>query len=273
MPSVEMQAESLRARLARESGVLVAFSGGADSALLAVIAHRVLGSRAVAVTAVSASLPAAERRRASDLARRTGIAHVEVCTDELSRPGYVANGGDRCFHCKSALLDAMAPLAALSGAAVALGTNLDDLGDHRPGQRAAAERGAIAPLVDAGLTKADVRAVSRLIGLDTADKPAAACLSSRVAYGDPVTVEVLARIEAAEAALGRLGFAVCRVRAHAGGTLARIELPAADLDRAAALRDPIDAAVRGAGFAFCALDLQGFRSGRMNVLLGVPAVR
>jgi ATP-utilizing enzymes of the PP-loop superfamily len=204
--TVEQMHAALCARLAREERLLVAFSGGADSALLAVVAHRVLGAAAVAVTAVSPSLPATERRAASALARRHGVAHVEVCTDELTRPEYIANRSDRCFHCKSALLDALAPLAALSGAVVALGTNLDDLGDHRPGQRAAVERGAIAPLLDAGLTKADVRAVSSMIGLGTADKPAAACLSSRVAYGDPVTVDVLARIESAEETLHGLGF-------------------------------------------------------------------
>lgn len=263
--------EALLTRLAQERRLIVAYSGGADSALLAVAAHRVLGDRAVAVTAVSASLPVAERAGAAALARRHGIAHVEVCTDEFTRPEYVANGGDRCFHCKSALFDALAPLAALSGATIALGTNLDDLGDHRPGQLAAAQRGAIAPLVDAGLSKAAVRDVSRFLGLDTADKPAAACLSSRIAYGDAVTIEVLARVEAAEEALHRMGFPVCRVRVHAGGTVARLELPGPDLERALARRAEIDACVRSAGFEFCALDLQGFRSGRMNVLLGMPA--
>jgi uncharacterized protein len=261
---------ALRDRLSRESRLLVAFSGGVDSALLAVVAAEQLGARAVAVTAVSASLPAAERAAARGFARRHGLAHVEVCTDELDRPEYRANGGDRCFHCKSALLDALAPLAAQSGAAIALGTNLDDLGDHRPGQRAAAERGAVAPLVDAGLGKDAVRAVSGLLGLVTTDKPAAACLSSRVAYGDPVTPEVLGRIERAEAALHALGFPVCRVRAHAGGTVARLELPPGELAMAQGLAARIDAEVRAAGFEFCAVDLQGFRSGRMNVLLGIP---
>ncbi|WP_214370498.1 ATP-dependent sacrificial sulfur transferase LarE [Pseudonocardia sp. H11422] len=264
--------EALRARLRRERRLLVAFSGGADSALVAAVASEVLGPAAVAVTAVSASLPRAERLAAREFARRRRIAHVEVNTDELDRPEYVANAGDRCFHCKSALLDALVPLAELSGAAIALGTNIDDLGDHRPGQQAAAERGAIAPMVDVGLTKDDVRRISARLGLSTADKPAAACLSSRVAYGDPVTAEVLARIETAEAAVHRLGFPVCRVRAHAHGTVARLELPVAELDRAGALRAELDAAVRGAGFEFCALDLQGFRTGRMNVLLGLPAV-
>ncbi|AEA23851.1 ATP-dependent sacrificial sulfur transferase LarE [Pseudonocardia benzenivorans] len=264
--------EALRTRLRAEPRLLVAYSGGADSALVAAVAAEELGPAAVAVTAVSASLPARERRAARDFARRHGITHVEVATDELDRPEYVANSGDRCFHCKSALLDALVPLAELSGAAIALGTNLDDLGDHRPGQRAAALRGAVAPLVDAGLTKSDVRAVSALLGLETADKPAAACLSSRVAYGDPVTEQVLARIEAAEEALRALGFASCRVRAHADGTVARLEVPEAEYPRVTTLRAEIDAAVRGAGFAFCAVDLQAFRSGRMNVLLGLPAV-
>lgn len=263
--------EALAARLRREPALLVAYSGGVDSTLVAVVAAAELGERAVAVTAVSASLPAAERRAARDLARARGLRHVEIATDELDRPGYVGNGADRCAHCKSALLDALAPVAALSGATVALGTTCDDLGDHRPGQRVAAARGAIAPLVDAGLDKAQVRAVSAHLGLVTADKPAAACLASRVAYGDPVTAEVLARVEQAEAALHALDFPVCRVRAHAGGTVARIELPAADLPRALADRERIDAGVRAAGFSFCGLDLRGFTSGGMNVLLGLPA--
>ncbi|MEO3814803.1 ATP-dependent sacrificial sulfur transferase LarE [Sphaerisporangium sp. B11E5] len=259
--------ERLTARLRREEAVVVAYSGGADSALLAFAAARVLGARALAVTAVSPSLAASERAAARAFARRHGLAHVEVCTDEADRPEYIANGADRCYHCKSALFDALAPLAAAMGARVALGTNLDDLGDHRPGQRAAAERGAIAPLVDAGLTKADVRAASRELGLATADKPAAPCLASRVGYGDPVTPEVLRKVEAAEAALRDLGFPVCRVRAHAGGTLARIEVPRAEIPRVGELREQVDAAVRGAGFTFCSVDLSGFASGRLNALL------
>jgi uncharacterized protein len=258
--------------VARHPRLLVAYSGGADSALVAAVASEVLGARAVAVTAVSASLPDAERRSARRFARERGIRHVEVRTDEFDRPEYVANDRDRCYHCKSALLDALEPLAALSDAAIALGTNLDDLGDYRPGQRAAGERGAIAPLVDVGLTKVQVREISAVLGLDTADKPAAACLSSRVAHRDPVTPEVLRRVERAESALHALGFPVCRVRAHAGGTVARLEVPESELDRAGAARAEIDAAVRASGFEFCALDLQGFRSGRMNVLLGLPGV-
>lgn len=261
---------ALRARIAAESALVVAFSGGVDSALLAAVAAEVLGERALAVTAVSASLPEAERREARAFARRNGIRHLEVCTDEGDRPEYVANDGDRCFHCKSALFDALTPLAGLLNANVALGTNLDDLGEHRPGLRASALRGGVAPLVDAGFGKAEVRAAAAALGLDVADKPAAACLASRVAYGEPVTPEVLAAIEAAEADIKALGFPVCRVRAHGGLTVARVEVPAAEIDRASAVRAEIDAAARGAGFAFCALDLGGFRSGRMNVLLGMP---
>ena len=260
-----MSLAALEARLAQEGRLLVAYSGGADSALLATVAHRVLGARSVAVTAVSASLPASERAAAKAFAREQGFAHVEVATDELDRPEYVANDGNRCFHCKSALFDALEPMAAVLGARTALGTNLDDLGDHRPGQAAAAQRGSVFPLVDAGLSKAAVRAISAELGLVTAAKPAAACLSSRVAYGDAVTAEVLGRVEAAEEALHRLGFDVCRVRAHADGTVARVEVQ--DIERAVALRSEVDGAVRAAGFTFATLDLAGFRSGSMNRLL------
>jgi pyridinium-3,5-biscarboxylic acid mononucleotide sulfurtransferase len=271
--SDEVKLAALRERVRAEPRLLVAYSGGVDSALVAAVAAQELGERAVAVTAVSASLPRSERAAARAFASAHGIAHVEVATDELDRPEYVANGGDRCYHCKSALFDALAPLAALSGARIALGTNTDDLGDHRPGQAAAVARGAIAPLLDAGFGKSDVRRVSAALGLVTAEKPAAACLASRVAYGDPVTPEVLRRIELAEEAVRGLGFPVCRVRAHGGGAVARVEVPADDVPRAAELRSELDAAVRGAGFEFCALDLQGFASGRMNVLLGMPGAR
>lgn len=265
--------DRLRARVGTEEALVVAFSGGVDSALLAVVAHQVLGSRMLAVTAVSPSLAAEERKQAKRFAREHGFAHVEVCTDEADRPEYAANDGNRCYHCKSALFDALEPLAAAMGAHIALGTNVDDLGDHRPGQHAAAQRGAVAPMVDAALTKAEVREASAALGLSTADKPAAACLASRVAYGDPVTPEVLARVEKAEAAIHELGFPVCRVRAHGQGTVARLEVPAEDIDRAAARHADLDAAGRDAGFEFCALDMAGFQSGRMNVLLPLLPAR
>lgn len=265
--------QRLTDRLAQEDRLLTAFSGGADSALLAACAHQVLGDRALAVTAVSASLPASERSDARDFARDRAMPHVEVCTDELQRPDYVRNDASRCFHCKSALMDALTPLARAMGARIALGTNVDDLGDYRPGQRSASERGAVFPLVDAGLTKAAVRELSAELGLTTASKPAAACLSSRIAYGDPVTAELLRQIEHAEDTLHRAGFRHCRVRAHAGGSVARIEVPPADLGRLLASRDELVAELRAAGFAFVALDLAGLRSGSMNVLLPDPAVR
>lgn len=261
---------ALRERIAAEPALVVAFSGGVDSALLCVVASDVLGASALAVTAVSPSLPAAERRAARLFARQHGVRHLEICTDEEDRPEYVANGSDRCFHCKSALFDALAPLADLLRARIALGTNLDDLGEHRPGLAASALHGGIAPLVDAGFGKNDVRAAAARLGLAIATKPAAACLASRVAYGEPVTREVLAAIEAAEDAVKALGFPVCRVRSHSSLDVARIEVPAEDIERATARRQDIDAAVRSAGFAFAAIDLAGFRSGRMNVLIGIP---
>lgn len=263
---------ALRERIRAHDKLVVAYSGGVDSALVAVVAHQELGERALAVTAVSPSLPERERRHARRFAAEHGFAHLEATTREQDDPAYTANGADRCYHCKSALFDALDPLAALSGARIALGTNLDDLGDHRPGQAAARERGAIAPLVEAGLGKAAVRAASRELGLGTAEKPAAACLSSRIAYGDPVRPEVLAAVERTEDALHALGFPVCRVRAHADGTVARVELPADELPRALAHRSEVDTAAREAGFSFCALDLAGFASGRMNALLPLTPV-
>lgn len=264
--------ESLFTVIRRYPGLVTAYSGGADSALVAWAAHQVHGPRALAVTAVSASLPAAERASARAFARAHGLRHVETCTDELDRPEYRANGGDRCWHCKSALMDAVLPVAEAIGVPVALGTNLDDLGDHRPGQAAVRERGAVSPLVEAQLTKADVRAASRAAGLTTADKPAAACLASRIAYGDPVDVRALERVEQAERAIHGIGFDVVRVRAHANGSVARVELPVSRLDEALALRDPIVTACRSAGFTFVTLDLAGFSSGSMNRLLSVRTV-
>ena len=211
----------LQERIAVLQRVVVAFSGGADSAFLAWVANDVLGpDRAVAVTAVSPSLAGDELDDCRALAAEWELRWQTVVTDEVDDPAYAANDGLRCFHCKSALMDAVAPLAAAAGATVVLGVNCDDLGDHRPGQEAAAARGAAFPMVEAGFTKADVRDWSRRLGLRTWDKPAAACLSSRVPYGTAVTVAVLGRVERAEAALRRLGF-----RDAAGAPLRRRGAP------------------------------------------------
>jgi pyridinium-3,5-biscarboxylic acid mononucleotide sulfurtransferase len=243
--------------------VVVAFSGGADSALLAFVAHRVLGpEHAVAATAVSASLAPEERADCRRLADEWGLRFVEISTDELERPQYAANDRDRCYHCKSSLMDAVGPLATAEGATVVLGVNVDDLSDHRPGQAAAAERGAKFPLVEAGLSKSEVRSMSRQLGLRTWDKPAAACLSSRIPYGTPVSISVLSQVARAESGLRRLGLRELRVRHY--GDLARLEFGAAELEQAMAIREEIVAAVHAAGYRYVTLDLEGFRSGNLN---------
>jgi pyridinium-3,5-biscarboxylic acid mononucleotide sulfurtransferase len=253
----------LRRTVAAHDRLTVAFSGGADSAFLAWVAHDTLGpERVQAVTAVSPSLPASERAACAELADSWGLRWSEVHTDELERAAYRRNDRDRCFHCKDALMDAVLPLAASDDSRVALGVNVDDLGDHRPGQDAARARGAVFPLVDAGFSKADVRHHSRTLGLATWDKPAAACLASRLPYGTPVTFGVLATVEQAEAGLRELGFDALRVRHY--GTLARLEVPLERLDDVLRQRAAVVAAVRAAGYDYVTLDLEGLRSGNLN---------
>lgn len=262
-----MTLDALRERLAGLDRVVVAFSGGVDSALLARVSHDVLGEGSLAVTAVSESLAPSERTDCRVFADRHGLRWQEVVTDELARPDYVANGTDRCYHCKSELMDHLERVAvAEGGATIALGVNLDDLGDHRPGQKAAAERGAVFPLVDAGFTKAAVRAAARELGIEAWDKPAAACLASRVPYGTPVTMGTLQQVAAAEEALKALGFRQLRVRHY--GDLARLEVPAGDLAAIVEQRTAVVSAVRGAGYGYVTLDLEGFRSGNLNRVVG-----
>jgi pyridinium-3,5-biscarboxylic acid mononucleotide sulfurtransferase len=223
----------------------------------------------VAVTAVSPSLAGSEHVDCATLAAEWGLQWTEVLTGEMANAAYRMNAGDRCFWCKDALMDALAPLVAPGGphegATVVLGVNVDDLGDHRPGQRAAADRGARFPLVEAGFTKAAVRAESRRLGLRTWDKPAAACLASRIPYGTEVSVGVLGRVERAESALHRLGFDEVRVR-HYGDT-ARIEVPLATLAALLDRRADVVTAVRGAGYRYVTVDFEGLRSGNLNAAL------
>lgn len=269
--AVDGKLERLRGLLEGYGSVAVAYSGGADSAFLADVAAEVLGERAIAVTAVSESLAPAEHDDARALAAERGWRYTEVHTREIDRPEYRRNAPDRCFHCKDELFDVLEPLRpALGVAEIAVGTNLDDFGDFRPGQRAARQHGVRTPLVDAGLTKAEVREASRARGLRTWNKPASACLSSRIAYGVEVTPERLSRVGRAEALLHELGFREMRVRDH--GDLARIEVSLSEVERLASspLRECVSAFLRELGFAHVTLDLEGFRSGSLNIPLGMP---
>ncbi len=268
----EPSLDRLRAVLEGIGPVVVAFSGGSDSAFLAKVATEALGAdRVLCATAVSPSLPEDELAACAALAAEWGLRWTAVETTEMDDPRYVANGPDRCARCKTALMDALVPAAGAEGATVVLGVNVDDLGDHRPGQEAAAAGGARFPLVEAGFTKAAVREWSRSLGLSTWDKPQAACLASRVPYGTPVTAPVLRSVGRAEAALRELGFRQCRVRHH--GPVARVELPEAELADALGRRAELVEAVRACGYRFVALDLEGFTSGSMNRLLDATSGR
>ena len=274
-PPADLQdkAAALDARLETLGSLVVAYSGGVDSAFLAITAARVLGTRALAVTADSPSYPERHRTLAIGTARAFNLQHEIIHTDELARPEYRANPANRCYYCKHELYTHLTALARVRGfAAVADGSNADDRGDYRPGRQAAREFGVLSPLDDAGLGKADIRQLARDAGMASWDEPASACLSSRIPYHSEVTDEKLRTIEAAERLLRDLGFRIVRVRHH--DTLARIELGRAEMARALDPRiaDAIDAGMKALGYQYVTLDVRGYRLGSLNDALRLRPV-
>ena len=272
-PETGLKLLALEARLRQLGSLMVAYSGGVDSAFLAATAHRVLGSQMLAVLADSASLARRDFEQASAFAQGLGIPLHVIQTEELDRPEYRRNDANRCYHCKDELCLSMEALGAKLGFVhIAYGMNADDTRDYRPGQRAAEQHAVLAPLAEAGLTKAEIRALAKAAGYTLWDRPAAPCLSSRVEYGRTVTREVLDQVERAEESLRQLGFRELRVRHH--GELARVEIARAEMPRALTVEmlDAISAAVKLAGFQYVTLDCAGFRSGSMNAILPVEVL-
>jgi len=271
-PDLRAKRAILEDALRAAGRVLIAFSGGVDSSYLAYAAHRVLGEDALAVTAQSASYPASHRAMAERVAREFGIPHRFVATQELANPSYRVNAPDRCYHCKNELFEVLGSLRdELGFDAVAYGVNADDTGDFRPGHRAANERGVLSPFLAANLAKHEIRQLSREAGLPTAELPASACLSSRLPYGTEVTPERLLQVERGEERLRALGFRQVRLRHH--GPLARIEIGADELARALEPRiaRSIVAAIKPLGFRWVSLDLEGYRTGSLNEVLGISS--
>jgi uncharacterized protein len=260
---METKLDELRRVIGGMESAIIAFSAGVDSTFVAAVAAEVLGERALAVTGVSPSIPVSEVEAAKELASHIGIRHVLLDTSEMDRPGYVENTPQRCYHCKTELYSLLEQMAAQDGYSFVLdGCNMDDLGDHRPGRVAASEHAVRSPLIEAGFTKADIRELSKERGLPTWDKPAMACLSSRIPYGTPVTVESLDQIGAAEAFLRQLGLRQLRVRHHS--EVARIEVEPQDVALVVEHRDRIVTRFKNLGYQYVTLDLAGFRSGSMN---------
>lgn len=270
--SIDEKEAALRELIAGYGSLIVAYSGGVDSTLLAAVAHDVLGEKALAVTSRSPSVAPEELEDASALAQARGWRHMVVDTDEINDPRYLANDGRRCFFCKTELYSHLDKVAGAEGITkVANGANVDDLGDYRPGMEAAKNFEVVSPLVEAGMTKQDIRDISKRLDLPTWDKPAQPCLSSRIPYGTMVSVDALGKIGQAEKGLRDLGFRVVRVR-HYGET-ARIEIPQGDFERFEAVRDEASAVVLGAGYEVMELEPRGFRSGGLNDALGELGTR